>query len=584
MKLKEGIEFFDKKNRNIYFECINFLNTSFLKKKKMINVLLRLLTLMKPMAPFMLFTISAGVIGFLCIIFIPIIGLSSILNLLHLQDLVDYKLAPRIIIICALTRSILKYLEQFVSHHIAFKTLGLIRDQVFKSLRRLSPAKLERKDKGNLISIITTDIDQLETFYAYTIGPMAVNIITSLILTCFMAYFNIPLALISLTGYFTVGFALPFMISKCSYNRGRDFRNKFGNMNSYLLDNLRGLRETIQFNNGESRIDILNSYVDSLANDELAIKLQNGFTQGVMYSAVLLYSLIILTTGIYLNNKEMISFESFVMILIAFMGSFNSITQLSSMTGNLNNVVASGERILAIVDEDPQVQENLDGKLFSKNDDIEIEMKNVSFSYSNEIILDDLNAHFEKNKFIGISGKSGSGKTSLLRLIMRFWDVKKGSISLNDQDVRNINTSSLRDVESYVTQETSLFNDSIEENIKVAKLNATHEEVVEAAKKASIHEFIESLPEGYNTNVGELGDRLSGGERQRIGIARAFLHDSNLILLDEPTSNLDSLNEAIILKSINQARKDKAIVLVSHRLSTMSAADRIYSVENGRLC
>ena len=548
------------------------------------QVLLRLIVLVKPLVPVMMCTITAGVLGFLCAIFITILGCFGILNLMDLQEMMTYKVAIGLILVCAIFRSILRYLEQSTGHYIAFKLLATIRDHVFRALRRLSPAKLECKEKGNLISIITSDIELLEVFYAHTIAPISIAILTSLIMVFFISKFSKELSLIALSAYIVIGFILPILSSNAGRQKGRDFRNNFGQMNSYLLDNLRGLRETMQYNNGKERLERMDSYIDGLAKDEQTLKIQNGVTQGITDSIILLYSLAMIVVGIILMNLGKITFVDVVIATVSLMSSFGPVAALSALSGNLNHTVASGERVLAIIDEAPQVKEINDGDDVSNKENMKVDVNDVSFSYSDETILNNISLNFGKNELIGICGKSGSGKSTLLKLIMRFWDVKKGSISLNDNDVRKINTSSLRDVESYVTQETALFNDTIEENIKVAKLDATHEEVVEAAKKASIHDFIESLPQGYQTNVGELGDRLSGGERQRIGIARAFLHDSNLILLDEPTSNLDSLNEAIILKSINNSRKDKAIVLVSHRLSTMSAADRTYSVEHGRLC
>ena len=548
-----------------------------------VQVLLRLIVLVKPLVPVMMCTITAGVLGFLCAIFITVLGCFGILNLMDLQESVTYRVAIGLILVCAVCRSILRYLEQSTGHYIAFKILATIRDHVFRALRRLSPAKLECKEKGNLISIITSDIELLEVFYAHTIAPISIAILTSAIMVYFISRYSSELALIALFAYIVIGFILPVISSNAGRQRGRDFRNNFGQMNSYLLDNLRGLRETMQYNNGKERLERMDALIDGLEYDEQALKIQNGVTQGATDSVILMFSLAMIVAGIHLMNLGKITFVDVVIATVSLMSSFGPVAALSALSGSLNHTIASGERVLSILDESPQVKEITNGTDVSNKDNMKVDVNDVTFSYTDETILDNISLNFGKNELIGICGKSGSGKSTLLKLIMRFWDVQKGSISVNSNDVRKVNTSSLRDVESYVTQETSLFNDSIEENIKVAKLDATHEEVVAAAKKASIHDFIESLPEGYQTNVGELGDRLSGGERQRIGIARAFLHDSNLILLDEPTSNLDSLNEAIILKSINNARKDKAIVLVSHRLSTMSAADKTYSVEHGRL-
>ena len=591
----------------------------------MFEVLLRLIVLVKPLIPVMMCTISAGVLGFLCAIFITIMGFVGILNIMGLQDRFSYKFSIIIIIICAVSRSALRYIEQSTGHYIAFKLLAIIRDKVFQALRKLSPAKLEVKDKGNLISIITSDIELLEVFYAHTIAPIAIAIITSLIMTFFISHFNTTLGIIALSAYIVIGFIIPLIASHANRQKGLDFRNEFGDMNSCILDSLRGLRETIQYRNGQERLNTMVKMINHLSANERTLKIQNGITQGATDAIILVYSLVMIIVGIYLQSRPNgnTSFTDILISTVSLMSSFGPVAALSALSGNLNHTIASGERVLAILDEQPQVEEVVDGcdinlaspidqtdetvdhqNILNENskDNVNHEItdfskakesfnsqclcadvQNVNFSYDEEVILRNFSIPIDKNQLIGIAGKSGSGKSTLLKLLMRFWDINSGSIKIDGHEICDINTVSLRKNESYVTQETALFNDTIEENIKIGNTKATHEQVVEAAKKASIHDFISSLPDGYSTKVGELGDHLSGGERQRIGLARAFLHDANFILLDEPTSNLDSLNEAIILKSINEERKKKTIVLVSHRESTIKAADRIFLVENGRL-
>ena len=286
-----------------------------------------------------------------------------------------------------------------------------------------------------------------------------------------------------------------------------------------------------------------------------------------------------LFVSIYLNSKDIINFEGVLISTISMMSSFGPVTALSNLANNLFHTLASGNRVLDILEEEPVVKEIINKKDVSFEG---LNCENVNFSYDKEQILKDVSLDIPKNKIVGIQGKSGSGKSTLLKLLMRFWDVNGGEIKISNENIKNINTSSLRDMESYVTQSTYLFNDTIKNNIKIAKENATMEEIIEASKKASLHEFIEKLPKGYETNVGELGDSLSGGEKQRIGIARAFLHNGPLILLDEPTSNLDSLNEGIILKSLKEECKDKTVVLVSHRKSTMNITDILYKMKEGR--
>lgn len=481
------------------------------------------------------------------------------------------------IVLCAGMRAVLRYAEQSSGHYIAFKLLAILRDKIFKVLRQLSPAKLEVKDKGNLISIITNDIELLEVFYAHTIAPVSIAIITSAIMTLFIAQYQKLLAVIALIAYVTVGAIIPSLASKVGNPIGKAFRDQFGNMNSYILDSLRGLKETIQYNHGSVRLENMIGMVNDLSLKEKRLKRQGGIARGVTDVSILAFSFAMVFVGVQIPN---ITFLEIVIPTISLMSSFGPVAAISALAADLNQTAASGDRVLELLDEKPQIHEVYEGK---EVDSTHVDVNEMSFKYSDELILDNLSLEIPEKSMIGIVGRSGSGKSTLLKLFMRFWDVTKGSINISGHNIKDVRTGSLRDLQSYVTQETVLFHDSIENNIRIARLNATDEEVVEAAKKASLHEFIMEFPDGYKTNVGELGDRLSGGEIQRIGLARAFLHDSPLILLDEPTSNLDSLNEAIILKSILAERENKTVILVSHRASTIKAVDHIFKVENGRL-
>lgn len=544
-----------------------------------IRIMAELIGLIAPLMHVMILAITAGVLGFLCAISITILGGYAILTYLGLSSLFTIKTIFITVLVLAVLRGVLHYIEQLSNHYIAFKLLALIRDKVFKALRKLSPAKLEGRDKGNLIALITSDIELLEVFYAHTISPIAIGVLTSIIMTVFIGSFNIILGAIALFGYFTIGFIIPYFSSKFGKNIGMAYRNDFGKLNSYFLDSLWGIKEILQFGYGEKRAKNIESKTDDLMDLNEKLKKYEGIISGLTASAVSLFTLAVLIVSIIISKE--INFTNIIIPTIAMASSFGPVIALSNLSNNLFMTLASGERVLNLLAEKPIVEEVYDGKrdLTFKG----VECEDVYFDYEGENILNDYNLEIEPNKIIGISGKSGSGKSTLLKLFMRFWDIKKGSLKISDTDIKDINTNTLRDMESYVTQETSIFKDTIENNIKIADSNASHEEVVEACKKASLHDFIMSLPDGYNTNVGELGDTLSGGEKQRIGIARSFLHKAPLILLDEPTSNLDSLNEAVILKSIRDNTKDRTVVLVSHRLSTLNIADKVYKMKNDRV-
>ena len=538
-------------------------------KRSGFKVMKDLVGLVKSLTAYMVLAILLGLLGNLCATFITIIGAYAIIGEYSLKVLFT------ILTIIALIRGFLRYGEQTCNHYIAFKLLALIRDKVFGALRRLCPAKLDGKDKGNLISIITSDIELLEVFYAHTISPICIAFLFCVVMVVYIGRIHILLGLLALIAYVTVGVVLPIFASRRSGDVGIKYRNKAGNLSAFVLDSLRGLNETIQYNQMDKRVKQMNGMTDSLLDTDKEMKSNVGKNMALTNTVILSFDLMMLFVSAYL-----VGFKGCMLATLALMSSFGPCVSLSVLGTMLQSTFASGNRVLDILEESPVV-EDIVGK-----EDISFEgasANDVEFSYGDEDILDNLSVDVPRGKIIGITGKSGSGKTTLLKLFMRFWKVDNGSINISNKNIEEINTKNLRDMESYVTQETCLFHDSIINNLRVGKLNATKDEVIEACKKASVHDFIESLPNGYDTSVGELGDTLSGGERQRLGLARAFLHDGDFMLLDEPTSNLDSLNEAVILKSIKEECQDKTVLLVSHRKSTMSIVDEFYSVENGRM-
>ncbi len=542
--------------------------------------MLRLIGLVKPLAGFMALAILMGLIGHLCAAFLTVFGGYAVADLLNIDT--PFTLLTLFISVCvfALLRGVLRYAEQACNHFIAFKLLALIRDKVFRALRKLCPAKLEGKDKGNLISVITSDIELLEVFYAHTISPIAIAFLFSLIMCVFIGSFDEALGGIALVAYVTVGVVIPIFTSRFSGDDGIEFRTKSGNLSGFVLDSLRGLSETLQYGRGEKRLHEMNEQTDALSADEKRMKRTAGRNQAVTNTVILIFDLAMLFTAAILYQNGRIEFVGVLIPTIALMSSFGPVVALANLGSTLQNTFAAGNRVLDILDETPAVEE------IHGQEDVEFtgaSAEKVTFSYGSETILDNVSVGIPQGSVIGIVGRSGSGKSTLLKLLMRFWNVQRGSVKISGTDIGNINTSNLRDMESFVTQETHLFHDSIRNNLRIARLDATEEEMQTACKKASMHDFIMSLPQGYDTPVGELGDTLSGGERQRLGLARAFLHDADLMLLDEPTSNLDSLNEAVILKSLNEEREDKTVVLVSHRQSTMRIADTVYSVEHGRM-
>lgn len=330
----------------------------------------------------------------------------------------------------------------------------------------------------------------------------------------------------------------------------------------------------------KKRLSDMNDMTDSLSSYESRMKMTSGKNQAVTNTVIWSFDLLMLFVSAYLYSAGKISFGAVIISTIALMSSYGPCVALAAFGSTLQNTFAAGNRVLDILDEIPEV-EQITGESEVAFDGAEA--RDVCFAYGEEMILDGVSIKVKKGEIIGIRGKSGSGKSTLLKLFMRFWQTQEGKITFSGRDINNINTKDLRDMESFVEQSTHLFHDSIKNNLLIAKLDATDEQIYEACKKAAVHDFIMSLPDGYDTEVAELGDSLSGGERQRIGLARAFLHDAPLMLLDEPTSNLDSLSEAIILKSLSLECTHKTVMLVSHRDSTMKITDRVYSVEYGRV-
>lgn len=552
------------------------------KRRSAISIMGSLIGLVKPLLHIMLAAIILGTAGYLCAIFLTILAGQVIVHGLIAGSV---KTIITVMIIIAVLRGILHYAEQYCNHFIAFKLLAIIRHKVFAALRKLCPAKLEGRDKGNLISIITTDIELLEVFYAHTISPIAIATLTSLVMVFFIGRYHWLAGILALAAYLIVGVVIPMWNGRRGSQMGMEFRTNFGELNSFVLDSLCGLDETIQYDQGEKRKEQMSERSRSLAGMQEKLSGMEGAQRSFTNLVILLASFGMLALTVWLYGKGEIGFEGILTCTIAMMGSFGPVVALSSLSNNLNQTLASGERVLSLLEETPMVEEipeDMHIKIVSENFS-GAEAKNVTFAYENETILDDYSLKLEPDKITGIHGASGSGKSTLLKLLMRFWDVNEGSVSVDDEDVRKIPTRHLRDMESYVTQETHLFHDSIANNIAVGSPGASREAIIEAAKKASIHDFIMKLPKGYDTEVGELGDTLSGGEKQRIGIARAFLHDSPLILMDEPTSNLDSLNEGIILKSLREAAEKKTVVLVSHRKSTMNIVDTVFEMKDGRI-
>lgn len=543
-----------------------------------IKIMWGLLGLLRPLAHIMVFCIALGTLGFFCAIAITVLAVNLLLTAMELSPWsLTFAAGGAIMAVCAVARALLRYGEQTCGHYIAFKLLAVIRDKVFAALRRLAPAKLEGKGRGDLISLITSDIELLEVFYAHTIAPVCIAVLVSLSMTVLIGSFHPLLGLLAGISYLLVGCVIPLATSRIGRRQGMEVRNQLGELNSYVLESLRGLRESLQYAQDGARAHEMERKTEQLNQLQKQLKRHEAAASSWSGGAVMALTLAMLGVGMVLN----VTFPVLLLTTVMLSSSFGPVLALANLSATMDQTLASGERVLALLEEKPETEEVLTGQC---PDFSGAEVKRLTFSYGSEEILHDLSAQFPKGKIIAVTGKSGSGKSTLLKLLMRFWSAPAGSVLISDTDVGKIPTHHLRHLESYMIQDTDLFHDSIADNIRIGKLDATQAEIEAAARKAALHDFILTLPQGYDTPVGELGDTLSGGERQRIGLARAFLHEAPFLLLDEPTSNLDSLNEGIILQALREEQGDRTVILVSHRRSTLSIVHRTYTVDCGRIC
>ena len=542
---------------------------------KNVKLIIKLLKIVEPLKYFMCLAVIFGTIGNLLAMAIPTLGAFGISNLL-IGGQSDFKFYLIILVVIGFFRSILKYLEQLTNHYIAFKTLHIIRDKVFTSMRRLTPAKLDSKDSGELIALITSDIELLEVFYAHTISPVLIAILCEIALIYTLAKLHLTYVLILLVFHFFVGIVIPFTMAHFSKGVGLKERAKISKLNTKIYEIIGGLVDLVQFDTYLLKFkEVENSSKELFDNSYKASKL-SGINFGASSFTIMICNIVTLMASgyLYINDKADI-----LTILVGFVlvsSSFGPVLAISNLANDLRVTFACAKRVIGIIEEEPIVEENFDGKEFDYENML---LDDISFKYKNNAILENFSLKGEQKGILGVFGKSGSGKSTILKLIMRFYDVDSGKIAINDNNIKDIKTASLRKNQSYLTQSTYLFNDSIEENIKIAKPSATRDEIIEACKKASIHDFIMQLPQGYDTIVKRDSSNFSQGEIQRMGMARTFLHDGKLNLLDEPTSNIDALNEAIILKSIIAQSKDRFFVLVSHRLSTLGISDDIFYME-----
>ena len=547
-----------------------------------LRIMASLILLLGSLAYIMVLAVINGAVGFLCAMGVTLMGAVGVAKALGEAISLSYGTIIALAIGCGVARGLLRYLEQYSNHYIAFRLLAVLRDKIFGALRELCPAKLESKQKGSIIAMITSDIETLEVFYAHTISPICIAVIVSAIVVAFVGTVSSwYLALVALAGFLTVGILVPLVASGRLKESGVRYRAEFAAFNAYFLDSIKGIKDIVLHNAGNQRESEVNRRSDILLGETKKMKHDTTRAGAATELCVSAFIIITLSVGLALVAANALSVGGMIIGVVAVFGSFGPVIAISALPGNLTQTFASGDRVLNLLSEEPAVKPVKNGQTFSFQN---LDVEDLSFSYDGQAqVLSDICMHAEKGEIIGIVGESGCGKSTFLKLLLRFWEKDHGTIAYNGVDIEGIDGGSLLDNVTMVSQATYLFDETIEQNLRIAKPDATREELENACRMASIHDFILTLPRGYQSRVGTLGDNLSAGEKQRLGLARAFLRGSELILLDEPTSNVDSINEGIILKALKEQKHKKSIILVSHRESTMAIADRIYRVEGGRM-
>ena len=547
-----------------------------------IKIMASLVVLLGSLSYIMVLAVINGSLGFLCAMGVTLFGAVGVAKALGEAVNMSYGFIAAMAVGCGVLRGGLRYIEQYSNHYIAFRLLAVLRDKIFGALRRLCPAKLESKQKGSIIAMITSDIETLEVFYAHTISPICIATVVSLCVFLFVGFVSdFMLALVALMGYITVGIVIPLISSHALKTSGVRYRSEFSSFNAYFLDSIKGIKDIVLNNAGKEREAEVNRRSDKLLDETKKMKRDTAKASAATELAVSLFIFAALAVGTVLVINGALSPGRMIIGVVAVFGSFGPVIAISALPGNLTQTFASGDRVLNLLQEEPAVTPVKNGVRFEYDN---LKVTDLSFSYDGEAkILSDICMYAKKGEIIGIIGESGCGKSTFLKLLLRFWQKSGGNIEYNGTDIDRVDSDSLLANVTMVSQTTYLFDDTIEQNLRIANPNATRQQLEEACRLASIYDFIAALPDGFQTGAGTLGDNLSAGEKQRIGLARAFLRGSELILLDEPTSNVDSINEGIILKSLKAQKNKKSIIIVSHRESTMSIADRIYRVKEGRM-
>lgn len=551
-------------------------------KRNVFKLIYKLLTLLGSFIFVLFLAVINGTFGFILSMNITIFAGLFIMKYMGISIGISYLWLSIIIVVSGILRGVVRYFEQYSNHYIAFKILAIVRDKLFTSLRKLSPSKLDDKNKGEIISIIQSDIETLEVFYAHTVSPFLIALFTCSIVVIFISKISsIYLGLISILAYLLIGILIPIIYYKSNNKYGKKYRKDLGVFEGYYLDSIYGSYEIISQNKQDERIKHVNDGSLNLIDLNKKIDKKSALFKNITNSLIIFSNLLIILVGGLLIKEGIIESPKIIIAYVTLTSSFGSVVALANLPSNLTMTFASGNRVLDILEEKPLVEE---GSKVNDFDFEKVELKNVSFGYNDNLILKDVNLEINKGDIVGVIGSSGSGKTTILKLMMHFYECNEGDILYNNESIKDITHSSLYKNVNLFSQSTYLFSDTILNNLLIANPSSSLEEVIEACKNASIYNYIVNLKDGFNTKISDLKDNLSSGEKQRLGLARVFLRKPKLLLLDEATSNIDAENEKIILDALKEYKKDMAILIVSHRASTLSICDRTYTFKENSLC
>ena len=548
-------------------------------KRSFYTLIAKLIALIGPFSLVIMLAVINGVIGYLLAINITVFAAIALIKFLGLTISLGYPVIFTIIIVSGILRGVVRYFEQYSNHYIAFKILGILRGKIFNALRKLSPAMLEDKSKGDLVALLQGDIETLEVFYAHTITPTLIALITSLIMVVFISLTtSIYLGLVALASYLIIGVIVPVIFYKCNHKFGKSYRQQLGSFEDFYLDSIYGGYEIVSQNQQKNYLAEVKKRSNKLITLSYKLEGRNTLFTNISSILLVLLNVIIILAGYYLYKENIIVDSKIILAYVALTSSFGPVLALANLPNNLAQTFASGNRVLDILALPEQSFGQVD---FTWEN---LAFKNVSFAYQQEEILSNLNFTIGQKEIIGIYGPSGSGKSTLMKLIMRFYDQNRGQILLNGEDIKNYSQEALYRNINLFSQSTYLFHDTILNNLLIAKPTATMEEVKEACQSAGIYDYIMSQKSGFETKIADLKNNISEGEKQRLGLARVFLKKPKLLLLDEATANIDAINEGIILNALNKYKESMSIVIISHRMSTLSICDKIYEFKEKKLC